>query len=161
MKCKGNDKMRDIGKKVGLLPAFAAVCAMSLPSVADVTYSLDGGMLTVNAPSSLAGKGLFLLWDAEDKGTTASAWANSTNIVDTVPAVGGTYTVELGRYGITNGQPCRIASSTAYQRLDKLHMNVAGAYANTGVPANNVYGRKLGYYNTGCAISGKNNYFIG
>ena len=143
---------------------LAVAAGAAMVSMAGVTYSIEGGTMTVNATSSLAGKGLVLLWDAVDKGTTFSKWANLTNFVDSVPAEGGTFTIDLDSLGITNGQPCRIASVTAIcKRLDKLHMGeIDGhkAYVDTRIAANTVYGMRLGYYNTGCNTTGSNSPFI-
>ena len=140
--------MKAIENKVGMISVFCVACAMSLPSFADVAYSLEGGTLTVNASSSDAGKNIRLLWDESDKGALVSDWANSTSIADCVPVDGGTFSVELGSFGITNGQPCRIASSMSYQWLDKLLIST-NAYAETAVMGKNLYGVRLGYYNTG------------
>ena len=63
----------------------------ALGAYADVSYSFNGGMMTITAPSTLAGKGIRIVWDTEDRGTEPAAWANVANVVDAVPAAGGTY----------------------------------------------------------------------
>ena len=114
------------------------------PAFADVHVSQNGATLTVTAPSTLAGKGLVLQTDAESSGT----WTTKANIVGAVPAAGGVYTVDLAALGIANGTPCRIASATCYERLDKLLMADRGKYINTGIQGKNVYGVKMGFYPT-------------
>ena len=98
---------------------FTAGC-FALGAYADVSYSFNGGMMTITAPSTLAGKGIRIVWDSEDRGVEPAAWANVANVVDAVPAAGGTYTIDLESLGIANGQPCRIVTSTRYRLLDKL-----------------------------------------
>ena len=114
------------------------------PAFADVHVSQNGATLTVTAPSTLAGKGLVLQTDAESSGT----WTTKANIVGAVPAAGGSYTVDLAALGIANGTPCRIASATCYERLDKLLMVDRGKYIDTGIQGKNVYGVKMGFYPT-------------
>ena len=138
-------------KKLLMMIGAAAV---AVGANADVAYSLNGGMMTITAPSTLAGKGIRILWDAEDKGADPAAWANSTNVVDAVPAAGGTYSIDLAACGITNGQPCRIVTSTRYRLLDMLQMTTTQTYIDTGIKGHDVYGLRFGYYPTGKSGTG-------
>ena len=133
--------------------------AVAIGAYADVAYSLNGGMMTITAPSTLAGKGIRILWDAEDKGADPAAWANSTNVVDAVPAAGGTYSIDLAACGITNGQPCRIVTSTRYRLLDMLQMTTTQTYIDTGIIGSNIYGIRFGYYPTGRSGTGDNDFY--
>ena len=126
-----------------------AAAVMSAAAHAGVAYSLNGGTMTITAPSSLEGKGVWIVWDEEDKGADPSAWANSANVVDAVPAAGGTYSIDLDACGITNGQPCRIVTSTRYRLLDMLQMTSTQTYINTGIKGHDVYGLRFGFYPTG------------
>ena len=137
---------------------FAAGC-FALGAYADVSYSFNGGIMTITAPSTLHGKGISIVWDAEDKGSEPSAWANSTNVVDAVPASGGTYKIDLGACGITNGQPCRIVTSTRYRLLDMLKMTSTQTYINTGIKGRDVYGLRFGFYPTGKSGTGDAHFY--
>ena len=137
---------------------FAAGC-FALGAYADVSYSFNGGIMTITAPSTLHGKGILIVWDAEDKGSEPSAWANSTNVVDAVPASGGTYKIDLGACGITNGQPCRIVTSTRYRLLDMLWMTSKETYINTGIVGSDIYGIRFGYYPTGRSGSSETDFY--
>ena len=130
------------------LVTIAAACMAVLTSMAGVTYSLDGGTLTVRATSSLEGAALHLLWDEADRGDTVAAWANSTNFVAAVPSGGGTYAIDLDALGVANGTPCRIAAITRYSRLDMLKMESTECYIDTGIHGTNCYGVCLGFYGT-------------
>ena len=132
-----------------LVTIAAAACMAALTSLAGVTYSLDGGTLTVRATSSLGGARLHLLWDEVDRGDTVAAWANSTNFVSVVPSGGGTFAVDLDALGIANGTPCRIAAIISYSRLDMLKMESTECYIDTGIHGTNCYGVCLGFYGTG------------
>lgn len=137
---------------------FAAGC-FALGAYADVSYSFNGGIMTITAPSTLHGKGILIVWDAEDKGSEPSAWANSTNVVDAVPAAGGTYTIDLESLGIANGQPCRIVTSTRYRLLDMLWMTSKETYINTGIKGHDVYGLRFGFYPTGKSGTGDAHFY--
>ena len=129
--------------------AVVAVGAMlPLAARADLSCSLKGGTLTVKAPASLAGKGLKLLWNKTDDGdaSVVSSWTNSADIVSCVSAEGGVYSIDLCACGITNGQPCKVASFTRYERLDMLKQNSNTSYVNTEIVDKNVYGIRFGYY---------------
>ena len=139
--------------------AMMVVCVAVMPSKADVSYSLDGGMMTVKATSSFAGKGLVLLWDAADRGDIAAGWANSTNFVTSVPAGGGTFTVNLNALGITNGTPCRIAAAAVYKRLDMLQMASTQTYVNTGILGSDVHGLRFGFCPTGKSGAGSSDLY--
>ena len=148
------------------LKGFAAMVAavtmgVMMPTMAraDLSYSLKGGTLTVTASPSLAGKGLKLLWNKTDDGdaSVVSSWTNSADIVLSVPAEGGVYSIDLCACGITNGQPCKVASFTRYERLDMLMQNSYKSYVNTGIADSRVYGIRFGYYSV--ANSGKSGNF--
>jgi hypothetical protein len=137
---------------------FAAGC-FALGAYADVSYSFNGGMMTITAPSTLAGKGIRIVWDSEDRGVEPAAWANVANVVDAVPAAGGTYTIDLESLGIANGQPCRIVTSTRYRLLDKLQMTSTQTYINTGIKGHDVYGLRFGFYPTGKSGTGGTDFY--
>jgi len=144
---KENNNMRKLpGKAAILAAAIAASAAIPMAANADVAYSIDGNTLTVTASSAYANKGLKLLWDLADKGNVATNWSHSALIVDTVPSVGGTYTVDLAALGITNGTPCRIASYLHYARLNMLKQPDYKSYFDTGLKDTEVYGVRFGYY---------------
>lgn len=63
-----------------------------------------------------------------------------------MPAVGGTWTVDLAALGITNGTPCRIASFRRFMRLDMLKQSGFKSYINSGIYDYDVYGVRFGYY---------------
>lgn len=126
--------------------AVAASAALPMAAYADVAYSIDGNTLTVMASDAYENKGLKLLWDSTDKGDVASDWSNSVVIVDTVPSIGGTYSVDLAALGITNGTPCRIASYSHFARLNMLKQPDYKSYFDTGVKDTEVYGVRFGYY---------------
>ena len=146
-----NAKIRNI---VTLFLSAVAMGVAVSPSMAGVTCSVNGGTMTVRATSSLAGKRLFLLWDDTDKGDSVSGWAHSASLADAVPFKGGTFTVDLASHGIANGQICRIAAATVYERLDSIHMASEQAYVDTGIPGKDVYGLRFGFHPTGMSDSG-------
>ncbi len=131
-------------KFIACLAAVMAIAAIS--SFGEVAYSIDGNTLTVTASSAYAKKGLKLLWDSADKGNVVANWSNSSQIVDSVPSGGGTYTIDLAALGITNGIPCRIVSYVRFARLDVLRQPKQKSYINTGVYDYDVYGIRFGYY---------------
>ena len=144
------------------LKGFAAMVAavtmgVMMPTMAraDLSYSLKGGTLTVTASPSLAGKGLKLLWNKTDDGdaSVVSSWTNSADIVLSVPAEGGVYSIDLCACGITNGQPCKVASFTRYERLDMLMQNSYKSYVNTGIADSRVYGIRFGYYSVANSVN--------
>ena len=138
-------------KKLLMMIGAAAV---AVGANADVAYSLNGGTMTITAPSTLSGKGIWIVWDAEDKGADPAAWASSANVVDAVPVAGGTYSIDLAACGITNGQPCRIVTSTRYRLLDMLQMTTTQTYVDTGIKGHDVYGLRFGFYPTGKSGTG-------
>lgn len=138
-------------KKLLMMIGAAAV---AVGANADVAYSLNGGTMTITAPSTLSGKGIWIVWDAEDKGADPAAWVNSANVVDAVPVAGGTYSIDLAACGITNGQPCRIVTSTRYRLLDMLQMTSTQTYVDTGIKGHDVYGLRFGFYPTGKSGTG-------
>ena len=113
---------------------------------ADIVYTIDGSILTVTATSAYANKGLKLLWDSTDKGSSAVNWSNSATIANSVSSVGGTYTIDLAALGITNGTPCRIASYMRFSRLNALKQSGYKSYINSGIYDHDVYGIRFGYY---------------
>ena len=132
------------GRFAVCLAAVAATAA--IPSFGEVAYSINGNTLTVTASSLYAKKGLKLLWDSTDKGDAVTNWANSVQIVDSVPSGGGTYVVDLAALGITNDTPCRIASYVHFARLNMLYQPGKYSYINTGVYDYDVYGIRFGFY---------------
>ena len=129
--------------------AVVAIGAMlPLAARADLSCSLKGGTLTVTAPAAFAGKGLKLLWNKTDDGDASmvASWTNSADIVSSVSAEGGVYSIDLCACGITNGQPCKVASFTRYERLDMLKQDSYKSYITTEIVDTNVYGICFGYY---------------
>ena len=126
--------------------AMVAFVGLALTASADVSWSLNGGILNVVASSVDAGKGLKLLWDESDMGADPGGWSNGTTIVPCVPADGGRYAVDLAALGIANSMVCRIATFVAYNRLDKLGMSGTGCYVNTGIADSDCYGLRFGFY---------------
>ena len=108
--------------------------------------ALDGTLLTVTAPSGLAGEQLVLLWDDSDKGGDPTAWANSEVLAASLPASGGTYSANLATLGIVRGAVCRVATVNQVQLLDMLKMPNTTTYVNTGIPDSRCYGVRLGFY---------------
>ena len=131
------------GRFAVCLAAVAATAA--IPSFGEVAYSINGNTLTVTASSLYAKKGLKLLWDSTDKGDAVTNWANSVQIVDSVPSGGGTYVVDLAALGITNDTPCRIASYAHFVRLNMLYQPGKKSYINTGIYDYDVYGIRFGF----------------
>ncbi|MBO4286589.1 MAG: hypothetical protein J5985_00290 [Kiritimatiellae bacterium] len=120
-------------RKLMAVAVVAASATVSSSSWADVVYSIDGNTMTVTAPATYGGKGLWLLWDSTDKGDVVADWSNSLTLTNSVPAVGGTWTVDLAALGITNGTPCRIASFRRFMRLDMLKQSGFKSYINSGI----------------------------
>ena len=134
-----------------LLVMIGAAGSLALVARAGVSYSLNGGTLTVVAPSTLAGKGLRLLWNKADGGDVSdvASWTNSLDFVSCVPSTGGVFSVSLDACGITNGQPCRIATYVRYNRLATLKTQ-SDAYVETGVKDSDIYGIRFGFYGDEC-----------
>jgi hypothetical protein len=95
---------------------------------ADIVYSINGSTLTVTASAAYADRGLKLLWDSADKGSSTVNWSNSATITHSVPSVGGTYTVNLAELGISVGTPCRVASYMNFSRLNALKQSGFKSY---------------------------------
>jgi len=108
--------------------------------------ALDGTLLTVTAPSGLAGEQLVLLWDDSDKGGDPTAWANSEVLAASLSASGGTYSANLTTLGIGRGHVCRVATVNQMQLLDMLKMPNTTTYVDTGIPDSRCYGVRLGFY---------------
>ena len=128
--------------------AVNSSAATMVRGVPFLDVALDGTLLTVTAPSGLAGEQLVLLWDDSDKGGDPTAWANSEVLVASLPASGGTYSANLATLGIGRGQVCRVVTVNQVQLLDMLQMTgtVDGAFVDTGIKDNDVYGVRFGFY---------------
>ena len=116
-----------------------------------LTCETEAATLTVAVPSGLNGEQLTLLWDDGDKGDDPAAWGHSTVIAENVSAGGGTYSVRLGRLGVSNGQTIRVAAANRYTRLDTLYMGSKQTYINTGFKDTEVYGVRFGFYGNTCS----------
>ena len=125
---------------------LASIIAAAAGANADIVYSIDGSKLTVTASSAYENRGLKLLWDSTDKGSSAINWSNSATITHSVPSVGGTYTIDLATLGISAGTPCRVASYMNFSRLNALKQSGYKCYFNSGIFDYNVYGIRFGYY---------------
>ena len=130
---------------------LAVAGCLALVTHANVSYSLNGGTLSVTAPSTFEGKSLRLLWNKTDGGdeSDVTSWTNSAVIVSCVPSTGGAFSVNLDACGITNGQPCRIATYVRYNMLDTLKTQ-SDAYVETGVKDSDIYGIRFGFYGDEC-----------
>ena len=143
-----------------LLVMIGAAECLFLVANANVSYSLNGGTLTVTAPSTLAHKSLRLLWNKTDNGdeSEVASWTNSLDFVSCVPSSGGVFSVDLDACGITNGQPCRIATFVRYNMLATLKTQ-DGAYVDSGVKDSDVYGVRFGFYGNECSTNDWGGFF--
>ena len=118
-----------------------------------ISLRIDGPRLYANVPSGLAGEELLLVWGDADRGNDVDAWANSLVLAAVVGANGGTYTANLARLGVRNGQTCRVFARHNLRLLDMLQMPNSTTYIDTGILEGVCYGVRFGFYGTGMSSS--------
>ena len=109
--------------------------------------ALDKSVLTVTVPAGLVGEQIIVAWDSEDKGDDLANWSRSAVLAESATA--GDITQRLGKLGVRNGDVCRVFAANAYKPLDKLWIDAAQKYVDTGILGTDIYGLRFGFYPTG------------
>ncbi len=109
-----------------------------------------GATLTVRVNAGYGqGTKLFLAHGTTDGGDDLAAWSDRLELAASVPAEGGTYTVDLVAQGLDEGRLFRVFAGDAYTPLARVQLDSNDDGIDTGIRDYNVYGFVLGYYCTG------------
>lgn len=131
-------------------PKFTLACGFVLLAaslLADVSHRIVDSSLKLAAPAGSAGDRIVFVWDTEDKGDDAAAWAHSAVVTESVPTGGANYTLDLAELGVSNGSACGLISVRSYRCLDQLG-TFNGAYVETAFKDSDCHGVAFGFYAT-------------
>ena len=131
-------------------PKFTLACGFVLLAaslLADVSHRIVDSSLKLTAPAGSAGDRIVFVWDTEDKGDDAAAWAHSAVVTESVPTGGANYTLDLAELGVSNGSACGLISVRSYRCLDQLG-TFDGAYVETAYKDSDCHGVAFGFYAT-------------
>ena len=133
--------------------AVGDICSFSrlarIPAVTTLDTA-DGATLTITVrPGYGVGSKLYLAHDTADKGNEIADWTGMLEVCPSIPAVGGTYTVDLAAQGLDSGHVFRAFIADRYTFLERLHQDSDDDVIDTGIADTLCGGMELGYYSTG------------
>ncbi len=137
--------------------AVGGICSFPrlarVPAVTTLDTS-DGATLTIEVrPGYGVGSKLYLAHDTADKGGDISDWTGKLEVCSSVPAAGGTYTVDLAAQGLDSGRVFRAFIANRYTLLECVQQNSTDDVIDTGICDAICSGMELGYYCTGYSSS--------
>lgn len=144
--------------------AVGGICSFPrlarVPAVTTLDTSDDGATLTIEVrPGYGVGSKLYLAHDTTDKGCDIADWTGKLEVCSSIPAAGGTYTVDLVAQGLDSGRVFRAFIANRYTLLERVQQNSDDDVIDTGVADVLCTGMELGCYCTG--YSNKYSSFIG
>ena len=120
----------------------------------------DGATLTIEVrPGYGVSSKLYLAHDTTDKGDDIADWTEKLEVCSSIPAAGGTYTVDLAAQGLYSGRVFRAFIVNRYTLLERVQQNSDDDVIDTGIADTLCNGMELGCYCTG--YSNKYSSFIG
>ena len=133
--------------------AVGGICSFprlaSVPAVTTLDTS-DGATLTIEVRAGHgAGAKLYLAHDTVDKGDDISDWTGKLEVCPSIPAVGGTFAVDLAAQGLGTGRIFRVFIADRYTVLERLQVNSDDDVIDTGIADTLCGGLELGAYCTG------------
>ena len=133
--------------------AIGGICSFPrlarVPAVTTLDTS-DGATLTIEVrPGHGAGSKLYLAHDTTDKGGDIADWTGKLEVCSSIPAAGGTYTVDLAAQGLDSGRVFRAFIANRYTLLERVQQNSTDDVIDTGIADAICGGMEFGYYCTG------------
>ena len=111
-----------------------------------------GATLTVQVkPGFGRGSKLYLAHGLTDGGDDLANWSDRLELASSVPAEGGTYTVDLVANDLATGRVFRVFAGNEYTPLTRVQQNSADDLIDTGIRDTTIYGCAYGHYCTGYA----------
>ena len=130
-----------------------------VPAVTALDTS-NGATLTITVrPGHGAGSKLYLAHDTEDKGDDISDWNGKLEVCSAIPAVGGTFVVDLAAQGLDSGRVFRAFIANRYTLLERVQQNSDDDVIDTGISDIFCHGCEFGYVIAG--YSNKYAAFVG
>ena len=132
---------------VGRLWTFSPIARKAANMTIDTTA---GAMLTVQVkPGYGCGSKLYLAHGFTDGGDDLAGWSGRLEIASSVPAEGGTYTLDLVANDLATGQVFRVFAGNEYTPLTRVQQNSADDLIDTGIRDTTIWGCAYGHYCTG------------
>lgn len=133
--------------------AVSGICSFPrlarVPALATLDTS-DGATLTIEVRAGHgAGAKLYLAHDTADKGDDIADWAGKLEVCPSIPAVGGTFAVDLAAQGLGTGRIFRVFIADRYTLLERVQQNSDDDVIDTGIADTLCGGLELGAYCTG------------
>lgn len=133
--------------------AVSDICSFSrLARVPAVTTldTTDGATLTITVrPGYGIGSKLYLAHDTSDKGDEIADWTGKLEVCPSIPAAGGTYTVDLAAQELNSGRVFRAFIADRYTFLERLQQDSDDDVIDTVLSDVLCHAFELGYYSTG------------
>ncbi len=133
--------------------AVSGVCSFPrlarVPAVTTLDMS-NGATLDIEVRAGYGtGSKLYLAHDTSDKGDDIADWTGKLEVCSSIPAVGGTYTVDLAAQGLDAGRIFRVFIADRYTLLERVQQDSDDDAIDTGIADTLCGGLELGYCSTG------------
>lgn len=143
--------------------AVSGLCSFPRLARVPALTTLDtsnGATFTIEVrPGYGVGSKLYLAHDTADKGDNIADWTGKIEVCSSIPAAGGTYTVDLAAQGLDTGRIFRVFIADRYTFLERVQLDSDDDVIDTGIADTICSGLEMGAYCTG--YSNQYSSFIG